>query len=261
MKTLFVSWHGIGDNIVITPVIRKYKEDNPDTSIGLAHLGRLPMEDLFKVCPYINDFFGISDVWNDFDNMNIGRATVLMEAKNYADRNDYDNVIEISLHPSLAIHKLHRAEKEIGVIVEDYRTEIFPLITDKVRKEADKFLEDVVPPYVFVHRESGSDNRTGSPQLMGTFLGHEDKKSLIEYGSHGMVARHLPIGNIPLEMEILSRCSRVYCVDSFIYHAAYTLEIPTVVLFLQSDYRGVIPLFKADLRIIDFFFPTGEKHE
>lgn len=259
MKILLVSWHGIGDNIAITPVIRKYKEDNPDVSIGFAYLKRLPMKDLFKACPYIDQFFGISDVWNDFENMNIGRATVLMEAKKYADRNGYDSVIEISLHPTLAIHKLHRAEKDLGVTVEDYRTDIFPLITDKEREEADEFLDGMTPPYVFVHRESGSANRSGTPDLMYQFLGDEDKNSLIEYGSYGMVARHLPIGNIPLEMEILSRCARVYCVDSFIYHAAYTLGIPTVVLFLQSDYRGVIPLFKRDLRIIDFFFPTGDK--
>ncbi len=260
MNTLLVSWHGIGDNILLTPVIRKFKEDNPEYKIGFAHLGRLPMEDLFKTCPYIDDFFGISDVWNDFEDMELGRATVVMEASNYASKNGYERIAEISLNRSLDVHKLRRAEKELGVKVEDYKTEIFPLITDKEKEEADRFLEDITPPYIFVHRISGSDNRSGSPALMNTFMGHENKESLIEYGSHGMVARHLPIGNIPLEMEILSRCARVYCVDSFIYHAAYTLGIPTVALFLQSDYRGVIPLFKTDLRIIDFFFPEGEGH-
>ena len=250
MKELLVSYHGLGDNILLTPVLRKYKEENPQTQIGFTHIKRLPVDDLLRNCPYIDEFFATSDAWNDFEGINEGVKAVMNEAIHYAESNGYTQVIPITTSQDTGlVHKIHRAAYELGITVTDYKTEIFPDITDEVKAEADKFLETVAEPYVFLHLKTGNPPKDISPPVIGHFLGGISPMQTIEYGSRTIPAHYLPIGNIPLEMEILSRCSLVMCADSFIMHAACALGIPTRALFTSTPPEWVVPLHNVDIHI------------
>lgn len=249
MKTAIVAWHGLGDIITLSPVLRKYQEETKD-DIYLIHLERLPVEDLFKKCPYISGFHGTKDVWNDFSDINIGRQRVMEQAHKYADEFGYDKVIEVTTSPDLGfVHKVHRAAHELGITVEDYTTEIFPNITDEIREQADKFLEKVDEPYVLVHLKTGNSPKDLNREMIAKFLANISPMQTIEYGSRIIPAHHLPLGNIPLEMEILGRCCHVICADSFIMHAACALGIHTQAIFLMTQPEWVIPLHNVSLEI------------
>jgi ADP-heptose:LPS heptosyltransferase len=175
---------------------------------------------------------------------------VWKEAKEYADEFGYDKVIELTIAPSLGIlHKVHRAAHELGIAVTDFQTEMFPKITKHTKKKADKFLENMVTPYTFVHMETGNAPKNVPSDIITGILGPYSPNSVIEYGSHNLPAKHLPLGNIALEMEILSRCDRVICADSFIMHAAGTLGIPTQAVFLTTPPYWVIPLHDSPLEL------------
>jgi hypothetical protein len=251
MKTLIVSWHGLGDNIIITPALKAYKEKNKDEELYLAHLARLPVHDLLAKCPYLKGFHTVSDVWNDYANIEIGREEVMNEALGYANQFGYDKIIELTLSPSLGIlHKVHRAAHELGVSVTDYQTKIFPKITKKIKTQADKFMEQVVSPVTFVHAKAGNPPKNIPENVLLQILGPYVPASVIEYGSELIPAVHLPLGNIALEMEILGRCDKVVCTDSFIMHAAGALGIPTEAIFMVTPPEWVIPLHDTPLDIL-----------
>ncbi len=250
MKHLIVSYHGLGDNILLTPVLRKYKEDNPQTHIGLTFIKRLPVDELLRECSYIDEFFPTADAWNDFPDFNIGFNSVVEEAKACAYRYEYDKVIIVTTSPDIGVtHKIHRAAYELGVIVDDYTTEIFPTITDEVKEQADKFLENVEEPYVLVHLKTGNAPKDLNREMVAKFLVNISPMQMIEYGSRIIPAHHLPLGNIPLEMEILSRCEHVICADSFIMHAACALDISTQAIFISTPPEWVLPLHNVPLEI------------
>ncbi len=249
MKTLIVSWHGLGDHIIVTPALRKYAEETGE-ELYLAHIERLPVDDLFAKCPYIKGFHKTSDAWNDYDDIDLGRHHVLLEAKEYADKFNYDKIIELTIAPSLGIlHKVHRAAHELGITVTDYQTEMFPKITKHTKKKATQFLKGMEPPFTFIHMDAGNPPKNVPADVAMGILGPYNPKSVIEYGSNHIPAKHLPIGDIALEMEILSRCDRVICADSFIMHAAGTLGIPTQAVFLITPPYWVIPLHDTPLEI------------
>lgn len=244
MKTLIVSWHGLGDNVILTPVLRMYKELTGE-EIYLAHLRRLPVQDVLDGCPYLSGFVTISDVWNDFPSVEVGRKAVMQEAQQYAKHFEFEKILELTLSPSMGItHKIHRACHELGIpYPTDYRTEIFPNITEETKAHADRFLSECNEPYIFAHIKTGNSPKDLKADWVYQMLGHVDARSVIEYGSNELLGPTLPLGNIPLEIEILKRCSRVFCADSFIMHAAYTLGIPTTAVFLTTPPAWVVPMF------------------
>lgn len=250
MRKLFLSFHGLGDNILLTPVLRKYKGLNPDVFVGLTHLRRLPVPELLRECPYVDEWLGISDAWNDYESFEIGYKAIVEEAKKYASVLKYDEIIPITMSPQLGIvHKIHRAAHELGITVEEYRTEIFPAVTNKEKEMADEFLSVVEKPYIFLHLQTGNAPKNISGSTVEKFLSGVSPMQVIEYGSKIIPAHHLPIGNIPLEMEILSRCSKVVCADSFIMHAAGALGIPTTAVFLLTPPEWVIPLHETPIEV------------
>ena len=250
MKILFHQFHGLGDAILLTPVLRKYKEEYPETFIGLTHLKRLPTQELFSECPYIDEFFPISDAWNDFGDFNIGKSKVYIEALAYAEDNNYDKLQEITMNRQIAIHKIHRAARELGVRITDYRTKIFPNITEEIKRKADEFLKNVREPYTFIHTKTGNSPKDVGKNIITNFIRGVDTYSLIEYHSNDLGVCHLPIGNIPLEMEILSRCNKVICADSFIFHAAGALEKEMICLYRHAPIEWVLPLHYQNFRLI-----------
>jgi ADP-heptose:LPS heptosyltransferase len=250
MKKILYSYHGLGDNIIMTPVLKKYREVYPDDHISLTYLKRLPVIELLEDCPYVDEWVPIRDVWNDFASFEVGYEAVLKGLQERALVNMYDEIIPVTMSPQLGItHKIHRAAHELKIEIDDYKTEIFPHITDEDVKQADEFLEMVEEPYVFVHLKTGNSPKDVKGNTAMKFLEGVSPFQVIEYGSNTLPAFHLPLGNIALEMEILSRCSRVICADSFIMHAAGALGIPITAVFLSTPPEWVIPLHEVPMNI------------
>ena len=62
MKTLFLFWHGLGDNILATPAIKKYKETTGD-SVGWAMCKEFESAGLFDLNPHIDNLHWVSNPW------------------------------------------------------------------------------------------------------------------------------------------------------------------------------------------------------
>jgi len=250
MRKILLSYHGLGDNILLTPVLRKYKELYPDISLGMTRLRRLPVPALMEECPYVDQWLEISDPWNDYPTFEEGYEAILNDTKGYAVQFGYEEIIPLTMSPNLGItHKIYRAAKELGIEVDDFRTEIFPKITEEIKEEADKFLAKVQEPYVFVHFKTGNPPKDISKAAAVQFLYGVSPFQIIEYGTRTLPSNCLQLGNIPLEMEILSRCSKVICADSFIMHAAGALGIPTVAVFVHTPPEWVMPLHDTPMEI------------
>lgn len=237
--------------MILTPVLKAYKEQTNE-EIYLAHLERLPVNDVLAECPYISGFHTIPDVWNDFPNVDVGRAEVMKQADEICKKHDYHLMAEVTLSPTLGkTHKLFRACLELGIVeIDDLTTEVFPTITDEVREQADKFLETLVEPYTFVHRVTGNSPKDLEISLVYQLLQGTPAISIIEYGSNDLLGATLPLGNIPLDLEILSRCESVLCADSFIMHAACAMGIPTKAVFTHTPPAWVVPLHDVPLEIL-----------
>jgi ADP-heptose:LPS heptosyltransferase len=250
MRTLIISWHGLGDNIMLTPVLRKYKEVTNE-EIYLAHLARLPVQDVLAECPDIGGFHTITDVWNDYPDVEVGREAVWKEARNIAIEHGYDAVKEITMAPSLGItHKMLRAAHELGVELEDYQTMIWPAITPEIIEQADEFFDRVHTPATFVAAKAGNPPKDIPSNVLQQMLGTIPPENLIEYETRNLIANHLPLGNIPLEMEILRRCAHCISADSFMMHAAASMLVPTTAVFLSTPPEWVIPLHKTQFIIL-----------
>ena len=250
MKRLIVSYHGLGDHILLTPVLKAFKKKYPKDHLGLTYLRRLPVPEVMAKCPYVDEWLPVSDAWNDFGSFDEGFTAVIKEARDYTIVREYDELLPVTMSPDSGItHKIFRAAHELGIEVKNYKTEIFPKINKKVRKEADKFFRFMEEPYVFIHLKTGNPPKDISREIAVQFLCEHKPHQVVEYGSKELTAHHLPLGNIPLELEILSRCSKVICADSFIMHAAGALGIPTQALFLSTPPEWVIPLHNTPLSI------------
>lgn len=116
MKVLFLFWHGLGDNILATPAIRKYRELHPDHHIGWAMLERFKSAQLWN--PNIDEYFWTSDAWNEHGSYEAGRKAVIAEALQIQEDNGYHKLVVID-HKSSGDHKIHRTANEMGIYLNE----------------------------------------------------------------------------------------------------------------------------------------------
>jgi ADP-heptose:LPS heptosyltransferase len=116
MKVLFVYWHGLGDNVLATPAIKKYKTTTGH-HVGWMMQGRFKSAELFKHNPYVDQLHWCSDAWNMPGGIGMGSRHVMMQAEAVALKHNYDKVIPIT-HANKRLHKIHRTAQEMGVSLE-----------------------------------------------------------------------------------------------------------------------------------------------
>lgn len=243
MKTLFLFWHGIGDNILATPAIKAYKKQTGDT-IGWMMMRRFKSADLFKDNPYIDNIHWCSDAWNDFGNQNISKGSkmVKLEAEKIKKEFGYDKIIVID-HKSGSEHKIYRTAKEMGIEVEDTTTEVY---------YKNKTIPFELPnEYVFF------SGLTGVPS----------KNLPIEYIKKYMIDNnigHLPIVSpdftwniknhpISVSCEIMKKAKHIFVADSASYHAAHALNLNIDIAYFQrgeSIWSIVHPLHSGSEKVI-----------
>ena len=76
MKNLLILYpHGLGDCILLTPVLRNYFF-NTGKKAAVAVLERFKTAQMFDNNPYVSEIIYTADAWNDFENAEIGFKTV-----------------------------------------------------------------------------------------------------------------------------------------------------------------------------------------
>lgn len=218
MKVLFLFWHGLGDNILATPAIKAYKEQHPDHYIGWAMLRRFQSAQLWN--PHIDEYHWVSDAWNDFRSYQEGCKQVVIEAKQIERTNGgYDKLIVID-HKSSGKHKIYRNADEMGVTVNDPKTEFY---FQYPKTEHNKRL-------IFFHGRTGVSNK----DLPLNYIIRRRKEIQL-------LIKHKDIINADINKplwywaEWLFDASDIYVVDSVYFHVACALGIkPTLSYFARG---------------------------
>jgi len=211
MKTLFLFWHGLGDNILATPAIKAYKEANPEHYIGWAMLRRFKSAQLYN--PYIDEYHWVSDAWNDFNNYKIGAEIVAAEAEAIKNMG-YDKLIVID-HKSSNKHKIYRTADEMGVTVTDPKTGFY-FQFPRAMPQWD---------YDFFHGKTGV---TAKDMVIG------DVQRIYGQIKHPLLNADV---NKPLWYwaEFLGQAKKIYVVDSVYFHIACALgRVPDVSYFAKG---------------------------
>jgi hypothetical protein len=175
-------WHGVGDHIIASPAIKRFRELNPDIRIGWAATNRYVKSGIFKYCPYINEIFETHDVWEDpklgITALNGDRNTAkhyhLVKLVEIANQNNYKKILQINLDNVTSYPPVHRIDNifsDFGIEKVNYNFEIWTSKEDE--QEVKQFLIDkelLDKKFVFVHATSTCEGRNWNKELVNSFL-------------------------------------------------------------------------------------------
>lgn len=227
-KTLFVYWHGLGDNILATPAIRKYKQTTGNF-VGWAMMRRFQPAELFKQNPYVDQLHWTSDAWNDFKSYAIGRAKVTAEAKAIAKKHGYDELKVIG-HKDRKCSKILCTAAEMGVALNgDVHTEVY-----YKPEELQPFFKAIPIPdeFVFFHGVTGFAPKDWPQESVEQWL-RQQGIELPVVSSDMWDHTKIPIA---FAIEVMRRAKYIVVADSVMYHAAHALDLKVDLAYFE---RGV----------------------
>ena len=216
-RVLFVFWHRLGDNILATPAIRKYKQATGNF-VGWAMLRRFQAAELFKQNPYIDQLHWISDAWNDFGSYAAGSAEVVKEATALVIEHGYDE-LKVIRHKERKGSKILGTAAEMGVVLNaDVHTSVY------YNPEELRAFFKVVPlpaEYVFFHGRTGYSPKDWSQKLVEQWL-QQQGVTLPVVSSDAWDHTKIPIA---FAMEVMRRAWYIIVADSVMYHAAHAMDL------------------------------------
>ena len=153
MKNLLILYpHGLGDCILLTPVLRNYFF-NTGQKAAVAVLERFRTARIFDNNPYVSEIVYTKDAWNDFDNPQLGFQTVFETCAKWCEENNYEMVMP--KHDNWNHSKILINFKYCGVEPTSVFTEVFT--TDEDKRKAKEFVTNQFgkEPYGFVQTTTG----------------------------------------------------------------------------------------------------------
>lgn len=259
-KILFLFWHGLGDNVLATPAIKKYKQLFPNTQIGWATKKDIAAQRLLEYCAEIDYIYPIlSNPWKHPNGYEEGINQIIEEAKKIYLEERYD---EIRLIPTkhdgnFKPHKIYRVANEMGVVIEkskELKTEV--IVPDEINNEAEKFLSTFKKPIIFFHGETGFPQKNPPPELCQQIiktLNEMNKYTVIEVGTHFIKdSVFLDYSDLLFTAAIISKSDYVVAADSICMHIAGAFEKPMTALFTTFPSHQVVPLSYTNFISIDF---------
>ena len=226
-KVLALNWHGQGDQVSMTPALRKYKQTTGNY-IGWAMQARYFPGGIMAECPYIDQLHGISDAWNDFENYSIGKMKVMEEAKVIAREFGYD---EIKVIPFTGNdHRVLRGARDFGVSLGpgEIHTEWF-YDPDKI-----KHFYDVIDipdgDFVFTHITGGEPSKSWPKEAVLKRINNAHPGLPIVSPDWSWDIKKVPIA---FAIDVLKKAKYSYIVDSVIYYIAIALEIPMTLVYFK----------------------------
>jgi hypothetical protein len=217
-KVLFLFWHGLGDNILITPVIRQYKQTTGNF-VGWAMMRRLRHTGLFDDNPYIDRLHWISDVWNDFKNYSQGAKSVIKEGKAIKKEFGYDEV-RIIAQKNISKHKIRWAADLMGVELDnDLHTQVYY----DPEKIAHLYKTITLPEeYVFFHGKTGAPSKDLPLEKAKEWLQRKGIDMPIVSPDFTWNYKEYPLA---FAMDVMKRAKHIVVADSVMYHAAHAMDL------------------------------------
>lgn len=243
MRILICYPHGLGDCVLLTPVLRDYFHTT-GKKMAVATMERFRSAMFFDHNPYVEQIFYTKDAWNDFHDADFGFRSVVQHCHNLASKHGYTHVV-FPRH-KMVIEKIHSNYAELGMRhVINPTTEIYTTRADV--DAAEKIIKQCVGDnqFGFVHTTTGVP-RKDLPEGYG-------RKWLKKYRNLDHVIEvDKDFGSleypITTQFEILRRSTAVCVPDSVFYHACGAMHKPVDFVYFargKEIYDRVKPLHQV----------------
>lgn len=245
MRALVYQPHGIGDNIMLTPCLRKLYNDGYRVTL-MCHPEILKSH-LFDSCEYISDFCIVPNPWKT----KLGKNLPAMNRHIYNSnlelfekkRKDYDwsgKALHNDRQPDE--HKIYMTARELGIEIDSPKLEVF--IPDWIKEKVNKN-QWITGDFVFMHdvvNDHPYHNWPEAEEWMDDNLGLQSNVFRVSQSGNYFC------DNINYAFEILRRAKhRILCSSVFV-HAAEALDLTIDCLYHGNMDEKVIPLNKEKVR-------------
>jgi hypothetical protein len=229
-KVLFLFWHGLGDNILVTPVIRRYKQTTGNF-VGWAMPRKFRSAALFESNPYIDQLHWTSDAWHDFKNYSQGCKRVIKEGKAIKKEFGYDELCVI-FEKNISKHKIYWAADMMGVdLNNDLHTEVY-YDPEKIKH---LYMSISLPEeYVFFHGKTAAQSKDLSLEKAKEWLSQEGIDLPIVSPDFSWNYQEYPIA---FAMDVMKKAKYIVVADSVMYHAAHAMDLYVA---LHTDKENVV---------------------
>lgn len=218
MKNLLIYAHGLGDCLMLTPVIRE-NYIRTGEKFNLCIQKRFESSEIFKNNPYVDKIYYVNDPWNDYTNPQIGFNEVLKDGMNIGKLNNHETIY---MNCKSNIHKIIQNAKDLNIEIADFSMDVF--ITDEEKKIANTIINDLVGTneYGFIQTKTGAGANKDLPEGYGKdwLKQNMNIEHFIEIGKSFKFDDY----NINIQFEILRKAKGVCIPDSVFYHACIALN-------------------------------------
>ena len=258
-RVLFVSWHGLGDNVMLTPALRKYKQLHPNDYIAVAGLERFgeSLVQLLSGLPFIDEVIPcLPDAWNDFGDYKVGVEAVMQKAQAVGKEKDFSKVVMLPTNRQRGykLHKIFRFADEVGVqfkYLEDLQTEL--AVSKEAEKRVEEFIRDYPKPILVLHTKAGNQPKTLSSENVEKILGQYEGYTVFEFGRRSTSRSILiPEDDMEFSKALIKRADMVIAIDSVVMHIAGAFRRPLLAIFTVTPVHQAIPLsYRIDVIGVD----------
>lgn len=256
-KTLFVSWHGLGDSVMLMPALRKYREQHPDAYIALAGLQRFgeTLKQLLSGLPFIDEVLPcLPDAWNDFSDYRMGVQEVVETGKSVANRKGFQRIVILPTErqDGYKLHKILRFADEVGIkfeYFEELKTEL--KVSEEAERRVNRFLEKISAPIVVVHAVAGNHPKTLPSDIVRKIVKQFPEHAVLEFGRRSS-KRSILIEENDMEFSkaLIQRADQVVAIDSVVMHIAGAFSRPCIAIFTVTPVHQAIPITSDKMSIV-----------
>jgi len=233
-KTLFLFWHGLGDNILATPAIKKYKESTGNY-VGWMMLERFKEAKLFENNPYIDQIHWSVDAWHvaGFDNIVEGSKIAINNAKEEAIKYGYDELVVVD-HSSSRRHKIYRTAEEMEVNLEqnEIHTECyFEKDVSQWYKETNITLPD---EFIFFSGNTGLERKNLDKSYIKKWKQENNIDIPVISPDWMWDIKKIPIS---FAADVMKKATHRILADSALYHVAHALDLDVDIAYFQRGHE------------------------
>lgn len=259
-RILFVSWHGLGDNVMLTPALRKYKQLHPDSYIAIAGLERFgkTLVQLLSGLPFINEVIPcLPDAWNDFADYKTGVSAVIQRAQAVAKEKGFPRVVVLPTQRKTGykLHKIFRFADEVGVefeYMEDLQTEL--AVNKDAEKRVEEFTKEYRKPILVLHTKAGNQIKTLLSESVERVINNMYQEHIIFEFGQCSTSRSILVQENDMEFSkaLIKRADMVIAIDSVVMHIAGAFRRPLMAIFTVTPVHQAVPLtYKVTVCAVD----------
>lgn len=221
--TRVCSWGGVGDAILLTPALRKLKQNRPSDRL-IVYCEKPSHLEVLKNNPYVNSLRMLTRI--TALSLRLFRRPVRVAPLG-------------NMRPGILydVHASHIIGSLIGITLDNTKPELY--LTDREEALAKAMLEKVAHPRIAIHTTSNFTSKNWMQSEWAALVGRNTGYRFVQIGgaNEKLVEGAVDMMGTPLRVAfaLIGACDALVGVDSAMAHAATAMGIPSVVLFGASS--------------------------